>query len=120
MNWDVSKNFLAQANHFLAAALVVALTALAGYDGWWGVGAITLFAVGKEFWADAKTFLPGSGWLENDSLQGSAVDCFFYEAGAFVCQLAIAHLVAGLLVGFLWLAGMALYDWAAQQSLGLD
>lgn len=111
--WENTKSYLAQMTHFLGGALFVALSKEAGWEPWWGVLLVFVFMGIKELWMDtpALKFLPGAGFWEQDTLQGSLVDLIFWVVGAFIYRLVLATFWGGLAVGLLWITFMVLYYW---------
>ena len=111
--WQNSKFYLAQMVHFLGGAIIVALSKEAGWEPWWGVLLVFLLMGVKELWMDtpALKFLPGAGWWEQDTLQGSVIDLLFWVVGAFIYRLVLATFWGGLVVGLLWVTFMVLYCW---------
>lgn len=96
VNWTPSDRFCASSAHMGWATAVVLAATYHGWLWWEVVIPFLVFAFFKEYWADAKTFLPFSGWLENDSIPSSTVDFLTYSTGLIIGSVGVWSLGAGL------------------------
>lgn len=102
-----SRKFLASSAHAGWAAACLMACIHHNLNPWLVFALFTVYAFLKEFWADAVTILPYSGWWENDTVGDSCLDFVTYEVGLGLAAIASTYLFLGMGLSVAYLFLMA-------------